>query len=66
MGIDKRKAEEINIDQFFGLNSNDHELIEATVYYKPRKELNDQFMLVLATKHQKDLAWKFEHQQKQA
>src|SRR3954454_709449 len=62
-GLDKRKAEEINIDQLFGPNSEDKEIIEATVYYKPRKELNDQFMLVLATKSQRDLAWKFGHQQ---
>ncbi|RGB30178.1 hypothetical protein C1646_765672 [Rhizophagus diaphanus] len=57
--LDKRKAEEINIDEFFELNSRDHELIEATVYYKPKRELNDQFILVLATKNQKDLAWKY-------
>jgi hypothetical protein len=62
-GLDKRKAEEINIDQLFGPNSEDKEIIEATVYYKPRKELNDRFMLVLATKSQRDLAWKFGHQQ---
>ena len=37
-GIDKRKAEEINIDQFFGPNSKDNEIINATVYYKPRRE----------------------------
>ncbi|PKY13043.1 hypothetical protein RhiirB3_518497 [Rhizophagus irregularis] len=61
-GLDKRKAEEINIAKFFGLNSKDHELIEATVYYKPRRELNDRFILVLATKNQRDLAWKFGHQ----
>ncbi|CAB4476296.1 unnamed protein product [Rhizophagus irregularis] len=61
-GLDKRKAEEINIAKFFGLNSRDHELIEATVYYKPRRELNDRFILVLATKNQRDLAWKFGHQ----
>jgi hypothetical protein len=61
-GLDKRKAEEINIDEFFGLNSRVYELIEATVYYKPRKELNDRFILVLATKNQRDLAWKFGHQ----
>ncbi|CAB4485528.1 unnamed protein product [Rhizophagus irregularis] len=51
-GLDKRKAEEINIDEFFGSNSKDSELIEATIYYKPRKELNDRFMLILATKDQ--------------
>lgn len=61
-GLDKRKAEEINIAKFFGLNNRDHELIEATVYYKPRRELNDRFILVLATKNQRDLAWKFGHQ----
>ncbi|PKY18939.1 hypothetical protein RhiirB3_523149 [Rhizophagus irregularis] len=53
-GLDKRKAEEINIDEFFGSNSKDSELIEATIYYKPRKELNDR---------SRDLAWKFGHQQ---
>jgi hypothetical protein len=62
-GLDKRKAEEINIDQFFGPNSEDNEIINATLYYKPRRELNDRFMLVLATKNQRDLAWKFGHQQ---
>jgi hypothetical protein len=62
-GLDKRKSEEINIDQLFGPNSKDDEIIKATVYYKPRKELNDRFMLVLATKDQRDLAWKFGHQQ---
>src|SRR5204862_2306540 len=60
--VDKRIEKEINIDQFFESNSNDYELIEATVYYKPRKELNDRFMLVLATKYQRDLAWEFGHQ----
>lgn len=60
--LDKRKAEEINIDVFFGLNSRVHELIEATVYYKPRRELNGRFILVLATKNQRDLPWKFGHQ----
>ncbi|PKC67608.1 hypothetical protein RhiirA1_417963, partial [Rhizophagus irregularis] len=54
-GLDKRKAEEINIDEFFGSNSKDSELIETTIYYKPRKELNDRFMLILATKDQRDL-----------
>jgi len=62
-GLDKRKAEEINIDQFFGPNGKDNEITEATIYYKPRKEINDRFMLVLATKNQRDLAWKFGHQQ---
>ncbi|GES93903.1 hypothetical protein GLOIN_2v1777513 [Rhizophagus clarus] len=41
-------------------NSNDYNLMEAAVYYKLRRELNDRFMLVLATKNQRDLAWKFE------
>ena len=35
--------------------------MEATIYYKPRKGLNDQFILVLATKEQRELAWKFGH-----
>ena len=60
-GIDKRKAEEININQMFGPNSKDSEIMEATIYYKPRKELNDRFMLVLATKEQRKLAWEFSH-----
>ncbi|RGB43519.1 hypothetical protein C1646_490331 [Rhizophagus diaphanus] len=49
-GIDKRKAEEININQIFGSNSKDSEIMEATIYYKPQKELNNRFILVLATK----------------
>jgi len=61
--LDKCKAEEINIDQFFELNSKDDEIINATVFYKIRRELNDQFMLILATKNQRDLTWKFEYQQ---
>src|SRR5215213_8680391 len=52
-GLDKCKAEEINIDQFFGPNNKNNEIINATVYYKPRRELNDRFMLVLATKNQR-------------
>jgi hypothetical protein len=55
-GIDKRKAEEININQLFGPNSKDNEIMEATIYYKPQKELNDWFILVLATKEQRELA----------
>ncbi|EXX72729.1 hypothetical protein RirG_066550 [Rhizophagus irregularis DAOM 197198w] len=35
-GIDKRKAEEININQIFGPKSKDSEIMEATIYYKPR------------------------------
>jgi len=60
-GIDKRKSEEININQTFGPDSKDNEIMDATIYYKPRKELNDRFMLVLATKEQRELAWEFGH-----
>ncbi len=60
-GVDKRKAEEININQIFGPNSKDNEIMKATIYYNPRKELNDRFILVLATKEQRELAWKFGH-----
>ncbi|PKC07312.1 hypothetical protein RhiirA5_418356 [Rhizophagus irregularis] len=41
------------------LNRNKFGLDKPTIYHKPGKELIDQFMLILATKDQRDLAWKF-------
>jgi hypothetical protein len=38
-GLDICKAEEISMDEFFGLNNRYDELIKATFYYIPRREL---------------------------
>ncbi|PKY55703.1 hypothetical protein RhiirA4_475345 [Rhizophagus irregularis] len=43
------------------IDNKDNEIMEVTIYYKPQKELNDWFILVLATKEQQELAWKFGH-----